>query len=171
MSELDCRMLYRQAFCDPDTKFEDKLFKNCFSYCKTHEENGHTVSMLFALPCEICGENGKKSAVYIYAAATHSDYRGKGIMTGLIESVKSSADTVFLVPEKAELIPFYKKLGFCEFNIAGYRKNDKYVNLTGGFIPLSRGEREDGGYERRAMYYSRVKQNLDGMYFPYSMLV
>ena len=65
MSEIDCRMLYRQAFCDPDTKFEDKLFKNCFSYCKTHEENGHTVSMLFAA-------KKVKKAPYIYMPRQHT---------------------------------------------------------------------------------------------------
>lgn len=170
MSELDCRLIYRQAFCDPDTVFEDKLFKNCFSYCKTCEEKGRTVSMLFALPCDIRLGETLKNAVYIYAAATLKEYRKRGYMTRLIETVKNSSDLVFLVPEKEELIPFYKKLGFCEFKASTYKQCNKCVEPKGGFIPLSVGEKEKSEYEFRAMYRSDGKLSLDGLYFPFLML-
>ena len=112
MKEAECRKIYRQSFCDPDTSFEDLLFKYCFEYCHTLVVDGIVVSMLFALPCEFfCGEN-RFCGVYIYAAATKEDCRKKGYMGELLNIVKKEYGFVFLRPANESLEEYYNKFEF-----------------------------------------------------------
>ena len=169
MKEQACRALYREAFRDPDTAFEDALFLHCFRYVKTAEEAGEVVSMLFALPCVIETEDQKTDAVYLYAAATKKSERGKGYMRRLLESVKREYDTAFLVPASKELISFYRKSGFCEFRAATYRTGGAAAIPTGGFADLVGGYRETKQERFPAMIFSETPLNVEGMYFPYRM--
>lgn len=170
MNEQDCRLIYREAFCDPDTEFEDKLFKNCFKYCRVKKADGKTVSMLFALPCELFDGEKREEAVYIYAAATLASYRGKGFMTELIDSLKSEGKTLFLVPADDGLIPFYKRCGFKKFTAFTFKKCEKYAAPIREFVPLSNGEKAQGEYSFTAIYCSDGIRHLDGLYFPFSMI-
>lgn len=112
-TEAICRSLYRQAFHDPDTSFENLLFSDCFGYCKIAYLNSVPASMLFALPCEIVWRDEKLSAEYIYAAATHKKHRNKGLMSELIKKTVSDKSKIyFLRPATDSLTAFYEKLGF-----------------------------------------------------------
>ncbi len=102
----ECKKLYHETFSD-DEEFENELFENCFSYCKTLKKESKIVSMFFLLPCQIKGQKCE----YLYGAATAYDERGKGYMSKLIKDNIASTP-VFLRPANKSLIPFYEKLGF-----------------------------------------------------------
>lgn len=160
-----CRSIYREAFCDPDTEFEDLLFKYCYKYCKTLEINNKTVSMLFALPCDIDGTN----ATYIYAVATLKSERGKGYMKQLINEVKQKFDLCFLRPANNSLIEYYKNLEFNEiktdnenFSVPKVVPKYEYGELLDKFELHSE---EDC----ILMYYSNNKLNIESLKFTGSM--
>lgn len=116
MSINECREIYREAF-GTDEDFENRLFSACADYCKELCINGKTVSMLFALPCNIYNGGGLIPAYYIFAAATKKEFRGKGYMTQLINSLETDR-LLFLKPANAPLFKFYEKLGFKRFEIS-----------------------------------------------------
>lgn len=125
--EVVCRKIYREAFCDPDTVFEDALFKNCFEYCHTLSIENKIVSMLFALPCNISTEEKNTNGIYIYAAATLKEEQGKGYMTELLEEIKECFNCpIFLRPANKPLVDFYKKTGFKEIST----NNKSFGKLT-----------------------------------------
>jgi len=88
------------------------------------------VAMAFALPTVLnfplnspplkgIGD-GLNTLKYIYACATHPEYRGKGIMGNLLaiiyeEACKENAAGIFLQAARPSLINYYKRLGFKEF--------------------------------------------------------
>lgn len=158
------KTLYHTAFGEADNSFEEALFKNCFEYCKTLEKENRTVSVCFTLPCKI----GNKKAKYIFAVTTDNDFRGKGYASELIEKIKSEDDSILILrPVNDDLIPFYEKLGFVPFTASN---EDGALSVTplDGYANLVADEGEKNG-KFTAMYYSKTKENLDGLYFPYSM--
>lgn len=80
-------------------------------------ENGNPVSALYMLRVELrCGEK-TLSAAYIYAAATDTAYRGRGLMTALLQfaaenAQRQSLDGLFLVPAERTLFDYYGARGF-----------------------------------------------------------
>lgn len=169
MKEPECREIYREAFSDPDTAFEDALFGHCFRYVKTVEEAGRVVSMLFALPCVIRTENTETDAVYVYAVATKKTERGKGHMHRLFEEIKREYKTFFLVPARKELIGFYRTCGLFEFEASNYETGQARVLPKGGFAELI-GESKPAKKERfSAMGFTETPLTLEGLYFPCRM--
>ncbi len=125
----DMISLWREAF--GDTEEEISLFLSLVSEKNviTRVEDGRVVSQLFLLEGNVC--DGKKSvpAYYLYAAATLSAYRGRGIMTQLIAEAAEKAKRegkgyILLLPGEEKLYGFYEKSGFrplckcllCEYN-------------------------------------------------------
>lgn len=169
MNEKECRELYREAFEDPNTEFEDRLFSLCGKYCRTLTLNGKTVSMLFALPCEIHSEGKILNGFYIYAAATAREHRGNGCMSRLINSLKCDGALLFLKPADKELVGFYERLGFKPFTASRDLANDCRALPKDGFYMLSDSEKSENTGSYTAMYYGDGEIRLDGMYFPYTM--
>lgn len=167
--ERECRGIYREAFCDPNDIFENKLFGCCFKYCRVLKENGSAAAMLFALPCSIYGDGGVFSAVYIYAAATKAEYRGRGLMSSLIESLKAEGKPLFLVPANAGLVSFYQKLGFVPFNASAGEESGIRAVPQGGFADLAQSEEKSRKPLFRAMFFSNNVGAPENMYFPYLM--
>ena len=158
------KQMYHDAFGEDDGGFCDDLFKHCYPYCKTLEKEGRTVAMCFALPCKI----GKKTAKYIFAVTTASEFRNKGYASELIEQIKQEDDSILILrPVNDGLIPFYEKLGFCCFN-ATDKKGELSLQPLDGYEKLARDEITQNG-DFTAMYYSKNSQNLENLYFPYSM--
>lgn len=156
--------MYHVAFGEEDNTFEDKLFEKCFKYCKTLEKEDRTVSMCFALPCNI----GAVKAKYIFAVTTAEEFRGKGYANELIEKIKAEDDSVLILrPVNDGLIPFYEKMGFVTFTASNESGNLK-VEPEDCYAELTRGEKETAG-KFTAMYFSENKINLENLYFPYSM--
>lgn len=170
MNEKECRAIYREAFCDPDTEFENRLFSLCGKYCRTFLCGGKTAAMLLALPCEIFTQREKIKAFYIYAAATKRIYRGCGYMSRLINSLKDEDIPLFLKPADDGLTAFYERLGFKTFSASTFEiKNACRAVPTGGFKALAGTEKTHQNYEYTAMYYYKKSLELDNMYFPYIM--
>lgn len=81
-------------------------------------ETGNPVSALYMPRVELrCGEK-TLSAAYIYAAATDTAYRGRGLMTYLLQfaaenAQRQSLDGLYLVPAERTLFDYYGARGFC----------------------------------------------------------
>lgn len=81
-------------------------------------EKGTPVSALYMPRVALrCGDK-TLSAAYIYAAATNTDYRGRGLMTYLLQfaaenAQRQSLDGLFLVPAERTLFDYYGARGFC----------------------------------------------------------
>ena len=105
----ECKALYNSVFGEADSTFEDRLFEECFNYCRYLERDGKVVSLLFLLPCK----TGKENCFYLFAAATKMSERKKGYMSKLINDILKETDTpIFLRPANDALINYYGKLGF-----------------------------------------------------------
>lgn len=168
-SELICREIYRQAFCDENSEFEDNLFSLCYKYCKTLNIEGNPVSMLFSLPCNLV-ENGQKTdAFYIYAAATLENHRGKGYMQKLINNVLNCNDAFFFLrPSTDSLIEFYRKLGFKEVKTSLKNSSCPKIYPKENFDKLINTGIECDKTDFVLMYYKEQKE-LYNLNFSYSM--
>lgn len=168
--EEQCRLLYRQAFKDPDTDFENKLFKYCFKYCKVAKVENEVVSMLFALPCTIKMLNKSLKAYYIYSLSTFEKYRGQGFASKLVNSLKEESDCVlFLKPTTNSLINFYKGLGFDCFKASLHETCGAVAIPNRDFLSTALGETEVNEIIYTAMYYYKEKLDLENLYFPHTM--
>lgn len=163
MSINECREIYREAF-GTDEDFENRLFSACADYCKTLCINGKTVSMLFALPCNIYNGGGLIPAYYIFAAATKKEFRGKGYMTQLINSLETDR-LLFLKPANAPLFKFYENLGFKRFEISADENSPIYAEPTGGFARLTLSEKPIST-DCTALYKHKKTADIGGLYFP-----
>ena len=166
MSINECRAIYSEAF-GTDEDFENRLFSDCADYCKTLCINGKTVSMLFALPCNIYNGGGIIPAYYIFAAATKKKFRGKGYMTQLINSLETDR-LLFLKPADAPLFKFYGNLGFKRFEISADENRPIYAEPIGGFARLSLSEKPIST-DFTALYKYEKTADIGGIYFPYLM--
>lgn len=114
--------LWKSCFEDTDEAIDLFLKRNLkHAYLAI---DGEVMSMLFMLPTKING----RTACYLYAAATAEQYRGLGLMHGLIQSALASigAELCVTLPASDELYDYYKKRGFTE--------------LTSNTASLTRGE-------------------------------
>ncbi len=84
--------------------------------CFAHFENKKIVSAFYLLPSEIKIENFCFNGKYLYAAATKNEFRGRGLMGGLIEEAKeyckSRNEFISLVPASESLYDYYSRFGF-----------------------------------------------------------
>lgn len=103
--------LYRQTFGE-DKAFDTLLFDNFFENCRYIVENEQVVSMLFELPVTLIKEGERLPLCYVYAAATHPDYRGRGLASRLVEEACARHPRVILRPAEEGLQAFYGRLGF-----------------------------------------------------------
>lgn len=169
MNENECREIYREAFNDPDTSFEDLLFGLCGQYCRFEMCGDKTAAILFALPCRImCGEKST-DAFYVFAAATKREYRKMGYMSRLIESLKAEGVPLFLKPADSGLIKFYEKLGFTIFTARRTEPADCSALPDGGFKELCRNFKDTNTESYTAMYFGPDNLKPENMYFPYTM--
>lgn len=112
----ECIKIYKAAFGSSEP-FDTMLFEGFGDCLHTVKQDGKTVSMLFRLPCELNFEGKKSKLYYIYAAATDTEYRGRGYMSSLIKEVAKMSDApLFLKPATESLQSFYENLGFKKIN-------------------------------------------------------
>lgn len=119
MQEL-CRSaatLYDLAFPGEDPAFRDALFgAYAPAHLRTVCEDGRVVSMLFSLPYPIVTADGMRDARYLYAVATHPEFRGKGLAKRLLRAEAAGGTPVFLRPMREELFGFYRSAGMTPFS-------------------------------------------------------
>lgn len=103
--------LWKSAFREKDQAIE-LFFKRIYTpdICFVALFDNKPVSMLYLLNTSV---NGKK-ACYLYAAATRQDFRGRGIMRGLVDFALSHTDALLCatLPASEGLYDFYSGLGF-----------------------------------------------------------
>ena len=136
------KKLYLLCFTEDTEEDAELLFKNVLSKAKLiseTDENKRPIAMLFLMDAKIV-DNGKSSEYYyLYAACTHPDYRGRGIMAGLLEKAKQTAIAnnklgVFLKPANPPLFNFYAKSNFLPyFNVC--KINMSANNLIKDYTP------------------------------------
>ena len=159
-----CKNLYNSNFAEEDSTFCDELFDKYFKYCKYLEKDGKIVSFCFAFDCKI----GEKTAKYIFAVATDSEQRNKGYATELLNKIRNESDAVLILrPANRDLISFYEKLGFKAFN-ATNEQSDFALIPCDDLLNLAKDYKENSG-NYTLMYLSDNTENLENIYFPYSM--
>ncbi len=111
------RRLWKDAFADDDT-FLDAFFSGAFSFrrCRTVFCDGKVVAALYWFDCQ-CYE---KPMAYIYAVATHKDYRHRGLCRLLMEDTHTVLCTQgycgsILVPSDVPLSKMYAAMGYDHF--------------------------------------------------------
>ena len=108
------RALWRQAFGDEDS-FLDLFFGIAYAPNRARclRLEGRITSALYWFDCELDSHR----IAYVYAVATDSEYRGRGLCRALMENThKHLADlgysSAILVPGSEELFGFYRALGY-----------------------------------------------------------
>lgn len=117
------KKLYLLCFKEDTEEDAELLFKNVLSKAKMiseNNENGQPIAMLFLMDASIVENGTSFDYYYLYAACTHPDYRGRGIMAGLLEKAKQTAIQnhklgVFLKPANPPLFKFYAKSDFLPY--------------------------------------------------------
>lgn len=80
-------------------------------------DNGKPVAVFYLVDCKIVSGSKEYNGKYLYAAATHPDYRRKGIMRRMIDDVccelkNKNTDFICLYPAENSLYDYYDKSGF-----------------------------------------------------------
>lgn len=101
--------LWHRVFGDDEDYIRFFLDNCCHKRCVGAFVGERLVSMLFLLDCTYNGQQG----AYVYAVATHPDYRKQGFMQKCIDySQALDYDFLCLVPAEAYLFDVYAKFGF-----------------------------------------------------------
>ena len=108
------RQLWKLAFGDTDA-FLDSFFGTAYSpdRCRLLKIQGTVAAALYWFDCSV--ENQKTA--YVYAVATHPDFRGQGLCRKLMQETHSllkiqGYDSVVLVPQDTGLRKMYAAMGY-----------------------------------------------------------
>lgn len=101
---------------------------------------GRVVSQLFLLPSLLRTQDGMLNADYLFAAATHPDFRRQGIMGTLLSRARSfceerGKDAIVLLPGTRELYRYYAQYGY-ETAFLRRRWDVTRDELAGMAVPL-----------------------------------
>lgn len=151
--------LWRLSFSNDSDEDIALFFSMFFQYAFVTRVDERVASMLFLLPTEVIYGNVRLSVGYIYAGATHPDYRANGLYRRLIQFVLSHArengmKAVFLRPADEALSQSYRRMGFT-------------VPMTCREYTASPSQTADGGDYEAALYRLKRRQRLDNMTLPY----
>ena len=124
----EIKLLWKSVFSDSDDFVNRFITHFGIEHCYVCEINGEIAAMAFALHSQISNLNSQisnlNSLFYVYACATHPQYRRQGIMTKLLETIYNEACRenvagIFLRAANQNLEIYYRKLGFEEFFYGG----------------------------------------------------
>lgn len=113
------KRLWKSVFGDTN-RYIEQYFNSLFPLIRVavaRTERGRPVSMLSMLPVSFRADTTDYPGHYIYAAATHRRYEGRGIMTGLLtfacdDAAERGECFSSLIPASASLFGFYEKRGY-----------------------------------------------------------
>ena len=118
--------LWHEVFGD-EREYIELFFSEAYydSECFAEMVDDEIVSALYLLKCVIKCSGKIYRGRYLYAAATLPEYRGKGLMSKLIDEAQIYADRenfdfIALVPADDGLYDYYSRFGFTE-NMFKYR--------------------------------------------------
>lgn len=164
------KKLYLLCFTEDTEEDAELLFKNVFSKAKMvskTNEQGLPIAMLFLMDAKIVTDGISEDYYYLYAACTHPDYRGRGIMANLLEKAKEIAVSdnksgIFLKPANPPLFNFYAKSNFLPyFNVC------KIVMSAEDFIREYPAELSNAQTKTLEDWYETRKSFLNSINSPY----
>lgn len=141
----ELRALWQNVFGDGPT-FLDPFFTRVFVPDNTlvWTESGRVVSALYILPYTIPNGGEMLRAAYLYALATEPAWRGRKIMSRLIEAsfdlcAARGYALSMLVPAKDSLFGFYRGFGFTEFfeRVRVEKTRQELAELGAGCAPVA----------------------------------
>ena len=101
--------LWKSCFGDSEDEITYFINNVKNADCLAYFENDVPISMMFLVDCCVNNENGR----YVYAACTDNRYRGRGIMTKLLEYAKHlDYSFLCLIPAEDSLEKYYCERGF-----------------------------------------------------------
>lgn len=114
----DLKLLWQDTFGD-SRRFIDSFFNHIYKPENTliDVEDGHAIASLYMIPYELKHSGKTEKIIYLYALATDPSYRGRRIMSDLIQksfeicSERNYALSV-LIPARESLAEFYRKFGY-----------------------------------------------------------
>ena len=85
--------LYLKCFTEDSEQDAEFLFETVLKKAERvcEYENGTPIAMLFLMDCRIQTKTESLPFYYLYAACTHPDHRGKGLMSKLLEKAKQKS--------------------------------------------------------------------------------
>ena len=108
------KALWKASFDDTDEELE-RFFRLCFSpeRCRCVDVAGQAAAALYWFETRL----GKQRFAYLYAVATHPDYRNRGLCRALMEDTlallqKLGFSGAILKPETHALVRMYGAMGF-----------------------------------------------------------
>lgn len=114
----DVSALWRNVFGDEE-EIINKFLSVHFEADNTvvYEDSGDIKAMFFLLSGESVIEGKRYPSRYLYAACTAPEYRGRGIMSDMIDfarnaSAESGYDYICLLPAEESLYGYYERFGF-----------------------------------------------------------
>lgn len=152
------KALWQECFGDSNAYVDMYLAGHDVSrHTMVFMDGDHPVSMLSLLPMTVVTRAGIMPARYIYAVATKSSYRGRGISTKMLEAahkyMKSAGVKLsVLVPSSAALYRFYGARGFDTEFYAGRAivERDAVAPFKGSFAITEATEQEFTRVRERA---------------------
>jgi ribosomal protein S18 acetylase RimI-like enzyme len=131
-----------QLVFDDDQSFLEALFRLKFNdNVLIYKDKEIIAAMAFFLPAHIRIEGKLFPITYIYACATHPNYRNQGLMSSLVDKIWQVACSrheagVFLRPASESLFRYYEKQGFYTFFCGNKQTIDlePYKNLPNCYI-------------------------------------
>lgn len=112
------RKLWQAVFFDPEWLI-DEFFQTLYRNENTIvvREDGTAVSAAYLVPCTMFIGGKPYSSYYLFAAATHPDFRGRGFMAAVLEKAQETAlgrgiDFTVVVPAEESLYDYYGKAGY-----------------------------------------------------------
>lgn len=112
------RKLWHDVFGD-EYEYIDLFFKKAYfqSECFAEVSDNKVISALYLLSAKIRCDGQVFNGRYLYAASTLPQFRGKGIMSELLEQANKFAqekklDFIALVPASDSLYNYYSKFGY-----------------------------------------------------------
>lgn len=133
-SDLKRRMsqLWKDTFRDSD-QYVSLVFDNYFDpeLVAYEESEGRVVAALLGVPYEFGNAENRLKGLYLCGLATHPEFRGRGLMTKLLDEINSKAAErdfafTFLIPSDEGLRKFYHDRSYVN---AFYRVIDNYTSL------------------------------------------
>lgn len=117
----DLKNMWHKIFGDSEdylNSFFNKVYKN--ENTLVYVENNKVVSVLFMIPYKYVNSGKENEIVYLYALATDPAYRGRKIMSKLIQkSLTISTERGYalsvLIPAEDTLFSYYRQFGFEDY--------------------------------------------------------
>lgn len=146
-TEPGLKALWQQAFGDSDETIE-AFFTTAFApeRCRCIREEDNLAAALYWLDCEYAGQK----VAYIYAVATHPEFRGRGLCRMLMEDThrvlaEQGYAAAVLYPAGESLRRMYGKMGYRDATAVS-----EFVCTAGTAIPVRKIGTEEYAALRRA---------------------